>query len=240
MIVKTLLISIAVLLICCKNIEAALIIFDTDSSTSDVGSIRNCSCVLGSPTCTSTALLASPFCSCVSSSLSEVNAVAENARSSDSVSWWNVDPLTICCESVSGSAAAKQLLTDIMDFSYVSRVTINLCENLVPSTDEYLTIYGLQEISIQTVVAANNPNQFISMTDTDLASTNPRSREYRDYHIAFVGLSLLDGNSELKAWSVWTTPQTADTSIQQTGVNRAPEIVTSKSDGNIMFTAIYA
>ena len=233
------------LLFCCfwcfLRVDAALVMFSLDSSGADVDGIRNCSCFIGSPTCSSTALLNSPFCTCVLSTVDAIASSAGRAKASNTVSWWNADvmePLTICCESTS-TAAASQLLNNLIDFSYTSRLTLHHCEGLVPSTEMHFTIYGLQEVSIQTVTNANNPTQFISMTDTDHALTNKRSREFRDFHIAFVDKSLLDGNLEMKSWSVWVFPEDVNSEFLQAAIDRAPSSVLSKSDGIIMFTPIY-
>ena len=239
MTLKTIAFLIEFAFFCSPTSKAALLIFEVDAVVAEVSGIRNCSCILGSPTCTSTALLASPFCFCTTSSATDISKVAENAKISDTVSWWNVDPLTICCESVSGTPNTRQLLNNLIYYSHTSRLTLTWCENLVPETNEYITVYGLQETSILTVSAANNPTQFISMTDTDRRLSDPRSREYRDFHIAFIDEKLLDGNSLLKSWSVWTDPEVANTEIQQTAIARAPESIKAKTDKNIMFTMIY-
>jgi len=164
--------------------------------------------------------------------------MVENANSANSLRWWNTEPLTICCESTN-TAAASQLLDDLMDFSYISRLTLDHCEGLAPSFDQYHTVYGLQEVSIQTVNDANQPNQFLSMTDTDHALTNKRSREFQDYHIAFIDKTLLNGNLEMKSWSVWGFQEDADSDLLRTALERAPSSVLDKEDQMIMFTHIY-
>ena len=219
-----------------RQSEAALIIFTFDSGGTEVAGIRNCSCALGSPTCTSTQLLNSPFCTCNSFTVSEISTSAANVA--NSVSWWNTDPMTICCESAS-STTANQLLDNLMDYSRTSELTLDHCQGLVPSTDQHYTIYGLEEIRVITDTNANYPSQDLIMIDTDHALTNQRSREFRDYHIAFVDKSLLNGDSEMKAWSVWAFPEDADSDYLRTAIDRAPSTILAKSDGMIMFTPIY-
>ena len=217
--------------------NAALLMFEPDSS-GVVNSVSNCSCIFGSPTCTSTPLLASPFCTCTSVAATDIADDSDSARSSLSVSWWNSDKLTICCQSTT-SSSAKQVLDNLIDFSYTEKLSLDHCEGLVSSTEQYLTVYGLQEVSIQTDVSANNPTQFLSMTDTDFALTNKRSREYRDHHIAFIDVSLLTGNVEMKSWSIWAYPEEAESSLLQASFNRAPLPIASTLEGTLMYTLIY-
>ena len=219
----------------CKS-NAALLMFELDTSTQEIQHVKNCTCFLGSPTCTSTQLLASPFCTCIPVSIEDIRAVATNAEASNTSSWWNADPLTICCES-SSTATAAQVLDNLVDFSHTSRLTMHFCGGLVPTSDSFFTVYGLQQVTIQTDTSTNNPIQFLSMSETDLALAGERSREYRDYHIAFISRLLLDGDSAMKSWSAWLA--TTEAASFEAAMNRAPPSILSKADGNIMVTPIY-
>ncbi|XP_076804627.1 uncharacterized protein LOC143448676 isoform X1 [Clavelina lepadiformis] len=223
------------ILICTQPAWGSLILLNEDTSSGEATGIQNCTCPFSLP-CTASPSFVTVICSCVATEASGIATVASDASDGNHFTWWYTDSLTICCNSMS-SDSAKTLLDNLLDFSFQTRLTLGYCGGLISTTIDVLTIYGLQEVALQTDTSANYPNQYVEMTQTD---EGDESRNYRDHHIAFLSKNSYDGDLKLQSWSVVSSiydDQLTDT--MNDALLRAPDSVRGKSDGNVMMTPIY-
>lgn len=192
--------------------------------------IKNCSNCLFSIECNEIT------CQCVTLTSEEVSQLASADRN---VTWWYSEELEICCNSLT-SPTAQQTLADLLDYAYLPQLGLKQCHTLATADkSQWLTIFGLREL----YMTAARDSTFTSKTfdlraeDEDLSDL---SQEYRDHHIAFLARNTVDGELNMRSWSIVDEVGNANTAqMVETAVARSPDVIRAKADGRFMWTPIY-
>ena len=190
--------------------------------------LHNCSCPVSPDyNCDKPFAQLEADCNCTSNNKTELNSNARIARQNDVVFWSNRNTKTsICCANASSTNEAD-MLRILLNSVFIRNLTFNHCHNLI--SNDRVTLFGLEDIIVYSTDTSAHPVQNVIIKRTDLTTT---STEYRDFHVVRMHLSVLTGNSPIRAWSIIRKTNNSSP-LKNRGLDY-------RDDGRFMLTYIYA